>query len=92
MKKERRNKLEIIHDILRIIASHGNSILPTPLLRFSNLSTQNFSRYMNELVEKGFVREVFDEDGRKYYTLTDKGFKFLEKYQRIKELIEEFGL
>ncbi|MEM0022971.1 MAG: winged helix-turn-helix domain-containing protein, partial [Archaeoglobaceae archaeon] len=45
-----------------------------------------------ELVKKGFVREVFDEDGRKYYTLTDKGFEFLEKYQRIKELIEEFGL
>ncbi|MFN3384579.1 MAG: winged helix-turn-helix domain-containing protein [Archaeoglobaceae archaeon] len=92
MKKERRYKLEIIYDILRIIASHGNSILPTPLLRFSNLSTQNFNRYMAELVEKGFVREVLDEDGRKYYTLTDKGFKFLEKYQRILELIEEFGL
>lgn len=92
MKKERRYKLEIIYDILKIIASHGNSILPTPLLRFSNLSTQNFNRYMAELVEKGFVREVFDEDGRRYYTLTDKGFKFLEKYRRIQELIDEFGL
>ncbi|MCS7144983.1 MAG: hypothetical protein NZ879_08200 [Archaeoglobaceae archaeon] len=44
MKKEKREKLEIFYDILRIIASHGNSILPTPLLRFSNLSTQNFNR------------------------------------------------
>ncbi|MEM2324425.1 MAG: winged helix-turn-helix domain-containing protein, partial [Archaeoglobaceae archaeon] len=66
--------------------------LPTPLLRFSNLSTQNFNRYMNELIEKGFVREIYDEEGRRYYTLTDKGFKFLEKYQKIRELIEEFGL
>ncbi|MCS7144984.1 MAG: archaellum operon transcriptional activator EarA family protein [Archaeoglobaceae archaeon] len=47
---------------------------------------------MNELIEKGFVREVFDEDGRKYYTLTDKGFEFIHKYQKIRELIEEFGL
>ncbi|MEM1577290.1 MAG: winged helix-turn-helix domain-containing protein, partial [Archaeoglobaceae archaeon] len=90
--KEKRERLEIIYDILRIIVSHGNSILPTPLLRFSNLSTQNFNRYMNELIEKGFVREIYDEEGRRYYTLTDKGFKFLEKYQKIRELIEEFGL
>lgn len=92
MTKEKRERLEIIYDILRIIASHGNSILPTPLLRFSNLSTQNFNRYMSELIEKGFVREIYDEEGRRYYTLTDKGFKFLEKYQKIRELIEEFGL
>ncbi|MEM0214420.1 MAG: winged helix-turn-helix domain-containing protein [Archaeoglobaceae archaeon] len=92
MTKEKRERLEIIYDILRIIASHGNSILPTPLLRFSNLSTQNFNRYMNELIEKGFVREIYDEEGRRYYTLTDKGFKFLEKYQKIRELIEGFGL
>ncbi|MCS7119376.1 MAG: winged helix-turn-helix domain-containing protein [Archaeoglobaceae archaeon] len=92
MRKEKRERLEIIYDILRIIASQGNSILPTPLLRFSNLSTQNFNRYMGELVEKGFVREVFDEGGRKYYTLTDKGFKFIEKYRKILDLIEEFGL
>ncbi len=92
MKKERRERLEIIYDILKTIMSHGNSILPTPLLRFSNLSTQNFNRYMSELIEKGFVREVFDEEGRKYYTLTDKGFKFVQKYNKIREFIEEFGL
>ncbi len=88
----RRDKLEIIHDILNTIRKHGNSILPTPLLRYSNLSTQNFNRYMEELLKKGLVREVYDENGRKYYTLTDKGFKFLEKYERIREFIEEFGL
>ncbi len=47
---------------------------------------------MSELIEKGLVREVQDENGRRYYTLTDKGFKFLEKYQKIREFIEEFGL
>jgi predicted transcriptional regulator len=88
----RREKLEIIHDILNAIRKHGNSILPTPLLRYSNLSTQNFNRYMEELSKKGLVREIYDERGRKYYTLTDKGFKFLEKYEKIREFIEEFGL
>jgi len=88
----RRDRLEIIYDILAIIRKHGNSILPTPLLRFSNLSTQNFNRYMEELIEKGMVKEIYDDKGKKYYTLTDKGFRFLEKYQKIREFIEEFGL
>jgi predicted transcriptional regulator len=88
----RRDRLEIIYDILSIIRKHGNSILPTPLLRFSNLSTQNFNRYMDELVKKGLVREIQDESGERYYSLTDKGFRFLEKYQKIREFIEEFGL
>ncbi len=88
----KRDRLEIIHDILKTILDHNNSILPTRLLRFSNLSTQSFNEYINELVAKGFVREIYDRRGRKYYSLTDKGFRFLEKYQKIREFIEEFGL
>lgn len=89
---KKRDRLEIIHDILKIILDHNNSILPTPLLRFSNLSSQNFNEYLNELIKKGFIREIYDKKGRKYYSLTDKGFKFLEKYRKIREFLEEFGL
>jgi predicted transcriptional regulator len=88
----RRGRLEIIYDILRIIRDHGNAIRPTPLLRYSNLSTQSFNEYIAELIEKGFVREIYDKKGRKYLSLTDKGFKYLEKYKKIREFIEEFGL
>ncbi|MDK2795152.1 MAG: hypothetical protein PWQ22_438 [Archaeoglobaceae archaeon] len=89
---KKRDRLEIIHDILKTILDHNNSILPTPLLRFSNLSSQNFNEYLNELIKKGFIREIYDKRGRKYYSLTDKGFKFLEKYRKIREFLEEFGL
>lgn len=89
---KKRDRLEIIHDILKTILDHNNSILPTPLLRFSNLSSQNFNEYLNELIKKGFIREIYDKKGRKYYSLTDKGFKFLEKYRKIREFLEEFGL
>ena len=92
MRGKRRDRLEIIYDILRIIREHNNSILPTPLLRYSNLSSQSFSEYLNELVEKGFVREIYDKKGRKYLSLADKGFKYLEKYRKIREFIEEFEL
>ena len=39
-----------------------------------------------------FIREELDRKGRKYVCLTDKGFKFLEKYRVLKGFIEEFEL
>ena len=37
-KIRKRDRLEVIFDILKIIRDHQNSIKPTPLLRYSNLS------------------------------------------------------
>ena len=88
----KRDRLEVVSDILKIIRSNHNSIRPTPLLRYSNLSSQSFSEYYRELMEKGFITEVADKNGRKYVTLTDKGFKFLEKYRLIMGFIDEFEL
>jgi len=89
---KKRDRLEVIHDILKIIQDRHNSIKPTPLLRFSNLSSQSFNDYFNELLKKGFIKEILDKKRRKYITLTDKGFKFLEKYSMIKGFINEFDL
>lgn len=88
----KRDRLEVVSDILKIIRSNHNSIRPTPLLRYSNLSSQSFSEYYRELMEKGFITEVADKNGHKYVTLTDKGFKFLEKYRLIMGFIDEFEL
>jgi predicted transcriptional regulator len=89
---KKRDRLEVIFDILKNVSEHYNSIRPTPLLRQSNLSTGNFNEYYAELLAKEFVKEIIDRKGKKYVTLTDKGFKFLEKYKMIKGLIEEFEL
>ena len=88
----KRDRLEVIYNILKIIQDHHNSIKPTPLLRYSNLSSQSFSDYFNELSDKGFIKEIFDKKGRKYITLSDKGFKYLEKYKYIIGFIDEFEL
>ena len=40
----------------------------------------------------GVVKEIVDESGKKYITLTDKGFLYLEKYKYIQGFIEEFEL
>jgi predicted transcriptional regulator len=88
----KRDRLEVIHDILRIIQDSHNSIKQTPLLRKSNLSSQRFIDYYGELLSKGLVKEIVDKKGRKYISLSDKGFKFLEKYSLILGFIEEFEL
>lgn len=88
----KRDRLEVIHSILKIIHNHNNSIKPTPLLRFSNLSSQSFSDYFKELSDKDFVKEVVDSKGKKFITLTDKGFEYLQKYKMITEFIDEFEL
>ena len=90
--RRKRDRLEVVYDILKIIRQHHNSIKPTPLMRYSNLSSQSFSEYINELLEKGFVKEITNEKEKKFLTLTDKGFRYLEKYKLILGFIEEFEL
>ena len=88
----KRDRLEVIYDILNIIRERNNSIKPTPLLRYSNLSSSSFSEYYKELIAKGFVKEITDKKGKKFITLTDNGFKYLEKYSLILGFIDEFDL
>ena len=92
MNSKKRDRLEVIYDVLKIIRDKNNSIKPTPLLRYSNLSSSSFSEYYNELISKEFIKEITDNKGRKFVTLTDKGFKYLEKYRMILGFIDEFEL
>lgn len=87
----KRSRLEVIKNILEIINGH-KSIKLTPLLRKSSLASMRFREYYTELLEKDFIKEIIDSKGNKYAVLTDKGFKFLEKYDTIINFIEEFGL
>ncbi|MFH1506457.1 MAG: winged helix-turn-helix domain-containing protein [archaeon] len=89
---KKRDRLEVIYDILKIIRDKNNSIKPTPLLRYSNLSSQRFAEYYSELIEKGLIKEVTDKKNKKFITLSDKGFKYLEKYQIITGFIDDFNL
>ena len=90
--ERKRDRLEIIHDILKIVRDNNNSIKPTPLLRYSNLSSRSFNEYFVELKDKALLKEVIDKKRKKYITLTDNGFEFLEKYKQIKGFIDEFNL
>ncbi len=85
----KRNKLEIIKDILKIIQDN-HSIKPTPLLRRSNISSSRFKEYYLDLLEKEFIKETHGKN--KKIILTEKGHRYLEKYSTIINFIDEFEL
>jgi predicted transcriptional regulator len=87
----KRGRLDIIKDILIVVQKNYNSIKITPLLRKSNLSSKIFKKYYNELIKKGFLREN-ENNHEKTVSLTDKGFKFLDRYKVILDFIQEFEL
>lgn len=92
MASQKRERLEVIFDILKIIRDNQNSIKPTPLLRFSNLSFNSYKEYHKELIQKDFIKEIEDKKGKKVITLTDKGFDYLDQYKVIKSFISDFDL
>jgi predicted transcriptional regulator len=92
MPQQKRDRLQVIRDILQVIRDNHNQIKPTPLLRYSNLSTQRFNEYLSELLEKQLIQEKKDKKNRKFYSLTDKGGKYLEKYNIIVGFVDEFDL
>ena len=79
----RRERTEIIHDILVAIRTKGEA-KSTHILYKSNLSTKMLSDYLPELIEKGFITEKTDTKGRKSYLLEDKGFQYLSDFTIIK--------
>jgi len=89
---ERRERLDIIKDILEAIRDKGGNIKPTHLLYKSNLSHDSMKKYVSELMEKEMVLENEDlKTKEKKYGITDKGLKFLSDYKQIKEFTDSFG-
>ena len=88
---KKRNRLEIIRDILRVIREKKGKIKPTHILYKSNLSHQMMDEYLYELISKGFIVENVDGRNRTY-SISQKGMMFLEKYRIIADFTESFGL
>lgn len=88
----RRNKLEIIHDILKSIHDKGGAIKPTHLLYKSNLSHQRMKEYVEELKSKNLIDEEIKENDKHVFVLTEQGYEFLANFRRLKEFTDMFGL
>ena len=90
---KKRDRLRIIYDILKAVHDKNNRIKPTHILYKSNLSHQMMEEYLAELMGKEFLIENIDKkDNSKTYSLTQKGFDYLNKYKMIAEFTDSFGL
>lgn len=89
--KKKRERLEVINDILLVIRNNNHSIRPTKLLRMSNLSPQMFKEYLEELTQKEFI-EHSTEKNSKIYLITTKGLEFLDYYKTVVVFIKNLGL
>ena len=88
----KRERLEIIHAILKTIQEKGQHTKPTHILYKSNLSHQMLTEYLTELIQGKFIEEQTDKKGKKHYTLTEKGYNYLKDYQVIQGFLDSYGL
>ena len=88
--QRKRSRSDIIGDMLTSIREKGE-IKPTHLMYKSNLSHTQMQSYLEELVEKNFVKKINKSD-YEYFTLTPKGYEFLQKLSEMKEFEKTFGL
>lgn len=82
---KKRNKLEIIHDILTILRKNP-SIKKTHLMYKTNLTYVRLNNYLDELHRKELITDV-DET-----IVTPKGEQFLQQVRKMRDFIDSFGL
>lgn len=88
---KKRNRLEIIRDILEVIRNKSGKIKPTHILYKSNLSHAMMEEYLTELKQKEFIKEQKTAVSRTYI-ITEKGLKYLSQYSLVSEFASSFGL
>jgi predicted transcriptional regulator len=88
---KKRDRLQVIYDILRTISEKSGRIKPTHILYKSNLSHQMMEEYLTELINKSFIVEIKDKNA-KTYSITKKGLDYISEYKLIINFTESFGL
>jgi len=85
-----RSNASIIADILEAVKEEER-LGKTRIMQKANLSTDRLEPRLSELIQQGLIQEE-TEDDRKYYRLTERGFDFLEQYQRASAFLNAFGI
>ncbi|MDP2926409.1 MAG: DUF4364 family protein [Nanoarchaeota archaeon] len=88
---KKREKMQVIRDILLVINEKNGKIKPTHIMYKSNLSYLMMEEYLNNLINKGFIIENKTNKTRTY-SITIKGLNFLEQFKLINDFMGSFGL
>lgn len=77
MPNERRSSVEILAEILRLVR---NGEKKTRIMYGANLSHDALNKYLNFLVDGGFL--TFEENASRYH-ITTRGVEFLTDLERV---------
>jgi predicted transcriptional regulator len=83
LEQKRRDRLYIIAEILHIAKS---GCLKTQIMYRANLSFTQLNEYLFFLKKMGLL-EIQTENKKTLYITSDKGYKYLEKYNDIADLL-----
>jgi len=89
--KLRRDRIDVIYDILSAIEREGGEIKPTRLMYKSNLSHKLLKSHIHELIERGVIEEVTIKE-KKYIIITEIGRKFMSELRKMRKFLDSFGL
>ena len=87
----KRERSDIVLDMLLSIQDSGGRIKPTRLMYRANLAHSQMKSYLDDLVEKNLIKQV-KEGTYDYLIITDAGLKFVEKIRQMKEFEKTFGI
>lgn len=79
-----RSRIDIMSQILEI--ANGGNATKTKIMYKALVSYNQLNEYLMHLTEKDLLR--YEEDSRTFKT-TEKGLRFLDKYNQIDEMMKE---
>ena len=77
--------MEIMHELLVLAQKDINK---TRLMYQTNLCYTHFIKYMDFLLKDGFLGEKLGNPTGKLYHVTEKGLKFIEKFNNVLSLMK----
>ncbi len=90
MHRKVRSRLSIIRDVLKCVKDEGKAPI-TRIMYGSRMPYDRLESLLNELVGKSILKRI-ENNGRKYYIVTERGSKLLNEIEKFKDVLEELGL
>lgn len=85
-----RSRCEIVSDILKTIKNESDC-KKTTIIRLANLDWNMANKYLDILLEKGFIETYEDESkGKDSYKLTESGEKLFDSMDMVKDICSSF--
>jgi len=81
----RRSNIEIIADMLRV---GENGAGKTEIMYTANMSYHQIQKYLNYLINQGFILKVNMDNTMVAYRVTESGFKLLKAIDTLMNMLE----